>query len=141
MKPNRDATPGHKTRGRHEEGDIGSEDEQGRRDVQLHVRADIIGLWGGERKEARGKSLSNLDDEVADDASEGELDEQPRHRRVHLLAVQRELTWEQCEDFVNLLHFDLTHVELVVVLQCKSVLVQRDFVVVIRQHLKVYMTL
>ena len=51
-----------------------------------------IGWWGGEAKEAIGKSLSNLDDEVADDASEGELDEQPRHRRVHLLAVQREFT-------------------------------------------------
>ena len=92
MKPDRDAAPGHKTRGRHEEGDVGSEDEEGRRDVQLHVRAHIIGWWGGEAKEASSKSLSNLDDEVADDASEGELDQQARHRRVHLPFVQRELT-------------------------------------------------
>ena len=77
--------------------------------------------------------MIHLDDEIADDAHEVELQLQSGHLSVALI-VQDKLSWMKIIIFEDSL-VNRTHVKLVIVGHVEIVLVQRDVLVVTRQHL------
>ena len=73
VKSHRDTAPGDETVGRHEESDVGGEDEEGGGDVQLQqINFQLFFSF----------LKTNLREELADNAGEAELQLQPGHRGV-----------------------------------------------------------